>query len=695
MKESELMMTAKTVKTKSRKRSKRRAMKVEDLTRFVVVSDPQVSPDGSRQVFVRRHFGEKNDYVNNLWMTDCAGESDPVQFTNGERDGSPRWSPDGSTVAFVSARDKTRPQIYTIDPAGGEAVALTSFPQGSIASFKWSPDGKMLAVLFRKGDPNQTEAAADERKKKGLSDPPKVIEGWWWRLDGDGYFLDRRHELYLVDVATGKHKKVYGKDAFGFISFDFSPDSKKMVIASNRDRNAMIRPWKYELLILTISTGKLKVVPNMPWGPKDSVAWSPDGQFIAYAGRIGEDSAYSTENLELFVCDPVRGKPRSLTGKEDYCLMAATLSDMADMSFDANIKWSPNSKRIFIGIGWHGEAHVASVARRGGALTFHTSGAAVHSMGNLSRDGRTMSMTIDSAVKPIEVGVGRLSSVSGPIAVTPLSEFNAPLLKELSLSKPTSQWLTTADGTKVQVWTMKPVGFSPSGRKKYPAVLEVHGGPHAQYGVCFFHEFQLLTAQGYVVFFSNPRGSKGYGQDHCSAIRGSWGRDDWTDMQAVIEHMENRSFVDAKRMGIMGGSYGGYMTNWAIGHTHVFAGAISDRSVSNLVSMAGNSDFYDVPDRYWEGNAWDRPEARWNSSPVKYFNDLKTPTLVIHSESDLRCNIEQADQVYAALKLNRVPTRYVRYPASTSHGMSRNGPPDMRLHRLGQILDWWSRYLKK
>ena len=247
------------------------------------------------------------------------------------------------------------------------------------------------------------------------------------------------------------------------------------------------------------------------------------------------------------------------------------------------------------------------------------------------------------------------------------------------------------DGTKVHVWVIAPRGFK-AGRK-YPAVLEIHGGPHAQYGVGYFHEFQVLSSAGYAVFYSNPRGSKGYGRDHCAAIRGKWGADDWTDIQAVTAFMKKQPHVDARRMGIMGGSYGGYMTNWAIGHTNDFKAAITDRCVSNLVSMQGSSDFLEPPDLYWEGNAWDRPETLWDQSPLKYFGNVKTPTLIIHSEGDLRCNIEQGEQVFATLKLRNVATRLVRYPRSTSHGMSRGGPPDMRGHRLQQILAWWKKYL--
>jgi acylaminoacyl-peptidase len=224
--------------------------------------------------------------------------------------------------------------------------------------------------------------------------------------------------------------------------------------------------------------------------------------------------------------------------------------------------------------------------------------------------------------------------------------------------------------------------------------VQVHGGPHGQYGVAFFHEMQLLAAQGHVVAYGNPRGSKGYGRDHCAAIRGRWGTVDWEDVSDTIDFLRGLAGVDASRVGISGGSYGGYMTNWAIAHRRDLKAAITDRCVSNLLSFAGNSDFPIFPGEYWSGTTWDSPEALWASSPIRLFKGVRTPTLIIHSEGDLRCNVEQAEQVHAALCVQGVPTRFVRYPASTSHGMSRNGPPALRMHRLREILAWWDRWLR-
>jgi dipeptidyl aminopeptidase/acylaminoacyl peptidase len=682
-----------TMARRTTSNTKRRAITPEDLTRFNLVSGPQVSPDGTRIVFVRKQVGEKNNYTTNLWIADSTGEGEPRQFTSSGKDSAPQWSPCGSQVAFVSGRDEKKPQIHLICADGGEARRLTRFPEGSIGKAKWSPDGTMLAVIYRETHPDRTRSAGEERKKKGLSDAPWVVEEPWYRLDGDGYFGHQRHALYIVDVATGEHRKLYDKDTNGWFDFDWSPDSKRLALVTNRDRRAMFRIWNYELLLVDASTGRLKALPGVPEGPKTAVRFSPDGKSIAYAGRIGRDASWGVENMELFVADAAKGKPRSLTAKTDYCLTAITLSDTAEAVFDANITWTPDSRRVLAMIGWHGEAHVASIPRRGGSVDMLTSGAAVHDMGNLSADGKTLAMLRSTINVLPEVCAGDVSRDA--IDVRQVTDLNGPLLKELSLARPKSKWITADDGSRVHVWIMLPPGHKPTSRKKLPAVLNIHGGPHTQYGVGFFHEMQVLAAAGFAVFYSNPRGSKGYGQSHCAAIKGDWGNKDWIDVQAVLELMKSSKFVDASRMGCMGGSYGGYMTNWAIGHTNDFRAAITDRCVSNLVSMAGSSDFMEPPDDYWAGNFWDRPEARWEQSPIKYFGKVRTPTLIIHSEGDLRCNIEQSEQVFAALKIRNIPTRFVRYPRSTSHGMSRMGPPDMRLHRLHEILSWWDRYLRR
>lgn len=213
----------------------------------------------------------------------------------------------------------------------------------------------------------------------------------------------------------------------------------------------------------------------------------------------------------------------------------------------------------------------------------------------------------------------------------------------------------------------------------------------------YFHEFQCLAAAGYVVVFSNPRGSKGYGESWVRAIAGHWGCMDWEDIRSVKDWMKTLPFVDPGRLGVIGGSYGGYLVNWTVGHTDDFRAAITDRCVSNLVSKSLNSDYPYFPGKYWKGRPYGDLEAiadLWRDSPIAYFDRVQTPMLIIHSEGDLRCNIEQGEQVFTALCERGIPARFVRYPVSTSHGMSRNGPPDLRIHRLNEIMGWWERWLQ-
>ena len=672
-------------RTNPRSRS-RKPITPESLQDIVMVGAPALSPDGSRVAFVHKKVGPRNNYVTNIWMMDT-DRGEPRQFTAGDRDGAPVWSPDGTMLAFVGGRQKGAPQVYVMPTDGGEARALTELPEGTLYQLKWSGDGKHLAFSFREQAEELKKEPTRARKEEGGTTPPLVTESIFYRLDGDGYFGERRFKLFVVNVEDGQHRMVYGKDSMGFFQYDWSPDGKQIAITTNRSKSAMRQPEKTELLLLNVATGKLAPVPNMPKGPKGMPVWSPNGRFIAYAGRTGKDGTYSTANLDLWVCDARHGRAKCLTESTDWCLLAATLSDTSEASFEPWIAWSGND-HILCRIGWHGEAHVVRFARNGsGKPRQLTLGRVVLAPGNLSSDGKRIVTTLDQPTAPSEIHVGRVSANS--INLRKRTAFNDDFVKNHTIAKPTTHWIRSGDGTRVQAWVLKP----PTARgKRHPGILEVHGGPHAQYGWGFFHEFQVLANAGYVVTYSNPRGSKGYGQDFCHAIRGAWGTVDWEDIHAVAVWMQSREFVNSKKIGIMGGSYGGYMTNWAIGSTTMFTAAITDRCVSNMLSMAGNSDFPLEPNKYWPGNAWDSIDGLWASSPMRLMGNARTPTLVIHSEGDLRCNIEQGEQVFSALKQQNVPARFVRYPRETSHGMSRSGPPDMRLHRLDEILTWWKRW---
>jgi dipeptidyl aminopeptidase/acylaminoacyl peptidase len=676
-------------------KSRRRPLTAEDLLSLRSASAPVISPDGEQVVYVVKEVGEKNAYHTRLWIAD-AEDGEPRPFTAGPHDSQPCWSPDGSCLAFVRAASKGRPQVALIDPLGGEAEVLTDLPEGSLGAPRWSPTGDALFLTWRATATAWTAAEIEARSEAGLSDPPRVIDDPWYRLDGDGYFDAQRFHLLRVDAEDGSTHTVWDKDALGDVTFDVHPDGRTVVVATNRDKHAYARDWTTELLLVDAHNGRVRAVPGMPSGPKLCPTFSPDGKRVAWAGVIDEDGSRGEENVELFVTDLAKGGARSLTGRTDHCLLAPTLGDCAEISFHPTFCWHPDGRRLWLQIGRHGETHLATVSSGGGPLRFHTKGHKQIRMGNLSDDGRVMAVTVETVVRPPDVHVMDVPKLTGrapevTLSTVAVSDVNKELMASLQLSTPKASWVRSEDGTRVHTWVMLPPGASPN--RKRPTVVTIHGGPQAQYGWSFFHEFQLMAANGYVVVFSNPRGSKGYGRDVTADIARNWGTKDWDDVRAVSEWCTEQAFCDERRLGVMGGSFGGFMTLWAIGHSRMYRAAIADRCVSNMISMWGSSDIYVWPGAWMPGNTWDDTKALWDMSPQQFMGKVRTPTLLIHSEGDLRCNIAESEQVHAALAVRGVPVRFVRYPRNTSHGMSRGGPPDMRLHRLGEILRWWKERL--
>jgi dipeptidyl aminopeptidase/acylaminoacyl peptidase len=666
----------------------RRAITAEDLLKIQFVSDPHISPDGGRILFTKAQVDrEKNKYTSQIYTVDAEGS---VQQWTTHADGasSGRWSPDGKQIAFISGREKPSAQIFLLPVSGGEGRKLTNLPEGSIGGYVWSPDGKWIAFTFREQHPDRIEKAKKERDGKGLSDPPWEIDNAWYRLDGDGYFGGQRYAIYLVEVATGKHRKLYDGDPLGFYSVDWSPNSQELAVVHSANKRPLFEPANHQIYRVNLE-GQAWQIEGLPKGTKGAVRWSPDGKWLAYLGQVDEEDPWGVRNTRIWIAPADGGEATCLTADDDFCLEAFTLSDTGGAE-GGILEWAPDSKALYTSVGWHGAFQLGFVTLdKPGKLELLTQGHHLVVSSNISRDGERIACLYGTAMKPLEVAVYDLSKHSEEPET--LTSFNRELLDELKLSEPEELWLDSDEG-QVHAWVMKPLDFLPP--KRYPAILEIHGGPHAQYGWSFFHEFQLLAAQGYVVVYSNPRGSKGYGEAWTAAIRGDWGNKDWQDIQTVMRWMQHQPYIHPGQMGVMGGSYGGYMTNWTISHTNDFKAAITDRCVSNLVSFGGNYDFVQREDSYWKGVFYGDISQLWANSPIAHFKNVKTPTLVIHSEGDLRCNVEQGEQVFSALQQLGVESRFVRYPRNTSHGMSRNGPPDMRLHRLGEITRWWERWLK-
>lgn len=666
-----------------------RAVTIDDLFRLKLVSDAQISPDGERVVCVVKSIDrEKNKYFSHLYLCDLRTREVRL-FTNGEvADSQPRWAPDGKRIAFVSNRQKPKSQIFVIPVDGGEAQALTSLEEGSIDEIAWSHDGTKIAFTFRQTPEQWRESAVKERKERGLSTPPRVITRPFYRLDGFGFFDGEYFQVWVVDAQTGETKPLTSEST-SCRSLCWSPDSQRIAFVCNRSENPDLNPNLEDIWLVPAGGGDPQRV-EAPKGPKSGTAFSPDGTRIAYIGHTKVEDIWGVTNDHLWIVDLGAGDARDITEGFDRSLGNLTLSDMRDVGGQNRPVWTPDGSRLLFLASDRGSTVMYSISAKGGEPVPLRGHRADITGFTLSADGRRVAWCEGSPVQPHEVFAG---TIAGGVLTEAeaITHFNAQWLTELQLQEPEEFTCLAPDGNEVHGWLIHPPDFNPA--KKYPLILEIHGGPHAQYGWVFFHEFQLLAAQGYVVIYTNPRGSKGYGEAYTSAIKGAWGGPDYTDLMAVVDHVLQRGYIDEARLGVMGGSYGGFMTNWVVSHTDRFRAAITDRSVVNLHSMAGTCDYPLLPGDYFRGNAWAEPEHLWDHSPLKYAGDIHTPLLIIHSEGDLRCPIEQAEQLFAALKVQGKDALLVRYPQDSSHGMSRSGPPDLRAQRLEQILQWWAKHL--
>ncbi len=671
----------------------KRKVIAEDLLVIKLVSNPQVSPDGTKCVFtVKTIDSEKNRYLSHLWLADLL-TGEVRQFTFGEvSDNEPRWSPNGSKIAFIRTDLKEkRSQIWLIRVDGGEAWQLTNLEEGSIGEPLWSPDGSKIAFTFRPTHPDWTQEVRKKRQETGKSNPPRIITRLFYRLDGYG-FLDMRQHIWVCDAQTGEAKQITDGD-YDDYSPAWSPDGSKIAFASNRSDDPEEKPHEVDIWLVSPEGGELEKVPT-PTGYKGNISWSPNGDWIAYIGHESKDDPWKPRNDKVWVVNLHTNEVRCLTETLDRDVGNATLSDMREaFTGGGRPVWNMESNRLFFTVSDRGNCHLYTADLNGDWQPL-TDGAMDIYAFSANKKASLFVLALSKPTLPGELFTLSLQSASVAVAteLQQLTRLNQDWLNKVQLSEPEEVWFESFDGTKIQGWLLKPPDFDPT--QKYPLLLYIHGGPHAQYGNTFFHEFQLHAARGYIVFYTNPRGSMGYEEDFAAVIRGNWGDVDFKDIMAGADFAVSLPYVDETRMAVAGGSYGGYMTNWIVGHTDRFRCAITDRSVANKQSMAGTSDFPMKPNGYWEGNFWDRTEKLWQQSPLRYVANVKTPLLIIHSEGDLRCPIGQAEELFAALKRLKKEVVFVRYPQETSHGLSRSGPPDLRLDRLNRICEWLDKWCK-
>jgi dipeptidyl aminopeptidase/acylaminoacyl peptidase len=667
---------------------KKRVITAEDLYRFRLMTSCQISPDGGHVVFDLQRVDRKTEKkYSNLYVVSTRGGR-VRQFTHGDHaDSQPRFSPDGGSIAFVSNRgDEKQPQIYVIPFDGGEARRVTDL-KGSFGSFRWSPDGRRIAFVFRKRDKDETEREKDAEKKK-LGVVARHIERVFFKLDGAGFLPKERWHLWTVSAEGGRARQITDHPVYDERDPAWSPDGRHIAFVSNHTEDPDLDPDAEDIFVVPAKGGRVRLIKTRP-GSKANPSYSPDGKWIAYHGVDGKFAWW--RNLSVFVV-PASGKGRvkNLTQRFDVHAAAWTINDLPGHLPVVPPTWSPDGGRIFFQVDLHGSTMLCSVDRDGRDRDLAIEIGDPGVIGDFSFDSEHKRLAYFRA-DMTEIGDVWLMDTQSRRSKR-LTRVNERVLRNVDLGSVEEVWFRGAGRNDLQGWILKPPGFS--ARRKYPSILEIHGGPRVQYGNYFMHEFYYLAAQGYVVYFCNPRGGRGYGEKHAKSIVNNWGTVDYDDLMAWADYVARKPYIDRKRMGVTGGSYGGYMTNWIIGHTARFRAAVTQRSVSNLISMWGSSDFnWAFQEEFGDEMPWENLKNYWRQSPMKYMGKVKTPTLVIHSEQDLRCAIEQGEQVFVALKKVGVDTEMVRFP-DEPHGLSRGGRTDRRVERLRHILRWFDKYLK-
>ena len=651
----------------------RRAMLPQDITRIRLVSDPQISPDGQQVAFVVTMLAEEKDqYLSNIWMVDTAG-GEARRFTTGpKRDTKPRWSADGARLAFLSEREAhPKAQMYVMPAAGGEPTRLTTLPNG-VMHYVWSPDGTRLALIARVG--GWQEPASEEERQ--TSKPVRVITTLKYKANGEGFIYDRRPHLFVVSADGGEPRQLTEGD-FANAAPTWSPDGMHLAFVSarheERDYDNASDIW-----IIPAHGGEARRLTDTA-GPVSSPAFSPDGRALAYLGHGYRHE--SGRNMRVFTMPVAGGMPTCLTRALDRTCVPF-FSQVAPL-------WSVDSAWITFAIEDQGDVPIYRVRADGTATPERIITGERQVTGlSASRDGVLLAFAAMDAVSPAEVFVCQADGTGEKR----LTDLNRVWKAEVARSQP-ERFRYERDGRQFDAWVMRPFGWKPGVR--YPALLNIHGGPHTQYGQHFFDEFQVYAGAGYAVIYTNPRGSQGYGEEFTRAVIGDWGGGDFADVMAGLDEALGRyDFIDPEWLGVMGGSYGGFLTSWTVGQTHRFKAACSERAVNNTYTLFGTSDighsFSEAQSGYLP---WDNMQWYIDHSPLTYAKDIVTPLLIMHSESDLRCPMEQAEQLFVALKTQRKQVVFVRFP-DEDHELSRSGRPRHRLERFRLILDWFARYLQ-
>jgi dipeptidyl aminopeptidase/acylaminoacyl peptidase len=703
--------------------SPKRAITEKDLFDFIWVANPQLSPDGSRVAFTRVNVDEKRTgYETSIWMVATSGNEPPVRMTNGKHDAQPRWSPDGKRIAFTRGSDKDETgkpkpsQIAILSLAGGEAWIITDLPKGA-ADPVWSPDSRRIAFLSsttpediekaKKTVAKSTEAKGTEAPKSAAqpkaAEPESehesdvhIIRRAVYRSNDEGYLDPKRHQhIWVLDVPTTsdeltKPLQLTSGD-FNERELVWSPDNSLLYFLTERIDEPYYELPATDIFSVPSVGGSPEKLTNVPMGIRDLVL-SPDGRKFAFHGSVTQPvRSYSQPDLWVMDATP-KAQARNLTADYDFDMGSSVFGDNAAPrgGHGRSLYWSPDGRWLFDSVEKQGRTPLVRVDAQSGAVTEITHGDQAALDFCVAQDAHTGATTVVALVST-PVMIGDLFTVASDGAQTRITDFNRKLWSQLNLTAPEEIDYPSFDGKSIQGWIQKPPDFD--SKKKYPLILNIHGGPHAAYGWVFDHEFQFMAARGYVVLYVNPRGSTSYGEDFGNIIQYHYPGDDYRDLMIGVDEMLKRGYIDPKKLGVTGGSGGGVLTDWTITHTDRFAAAVSQRDISNWASWWYTADFTLFQPNWFKAPPFEDPQDYINRSAITFVKNIHTPVMFVLGESDYRTPQDSGgEQLFRALKYMKRPAVMVVFPRET-HELSRSGEPWHRIERLDHIVNWFDKWI--
>jgi acylaminoacyl-peptidase len=647
-----------------------------DVFELEFAGDPQISPDGTKVVYVRNSNDVMSDQaVANLWIVSADGKSHRPLLSGSKSYSSPRWSPSGDRLAYISSDGDRGAQIHVRWMDTGQTAVLSNV-RGGPSSLSWSPDGKQIAFsLFVPSE--GAKLATPPEKPEGAEWAPgvKVIDQMRYRADGAGYLESGYTHLYLLSADGGTPRRLTKGDRNYGGPYSWSGDSARIYFAANLQDEPEHDPMESEIWVLDVSTGTMSQLTDRN-GPDFAPVVSPDGEKLAYLGF--DDKLMGYHNSEVHVMDLRDGSVQVLT--EDF-----------DRTID-DVQWAGSSSRLYVQYDDHGRTNLSTLSMSGdiAPLADDLGGVVLgrpYTSGGFSVAANgAYAYTAGRVDRPADVAVGRSNRKAQRVTA-----LNEDLLAHKQLGTvEVLTWKSAADGLEIQGWLVTPPGFDPN--KQYPLLLEIHGGPFAAYGPQFSTEVQLYAAAGYVVLYTNPRGSTSYGFDFANEIHHNYPGQDYDDLISGVDAVIERGFIDEESLFVTGGSGGGVLTAWIVGKTDRFRAAVVAKPVINWASFALTSDGAPFYSMYWFAKMpWEDPDAYWARSPLSLVGNVKTPTALLTGEVDYRTPLGQSEQYYQALKIRKVDTILVQIPEA-SHGIAAR--PSHLIAKVDNILAWFARYEK-